>query len=156
MKKLTTCILILIAAAAIAGTAGTTSARASENGQGIVITFQKHLVDPVNVIFQGSTGGAVKGELESQLVPGSLTIVGELWTFSFDWIVTADAPAKSFVAQTSGTMIGAVAGSPIVMDGVVTSGWHQGAAMHMQGQLVDPTTFTIAGTITIQPGNSGS
>ena len=155
MKKFATCILILVAAAAIAATAGTTSAGATEGHHGIVITFQKHMVDPSG-IFQGSTGGAVKGELESRLVPGSLTIAGELWTFEFDWTVTADAPAKSFTAHASGTMIGAVAGSPVVMDGVVTSGWHQGAALHMQGQLVDPTTFTITGTLTIQPGNSGS
>ena len=156
MKKFATCILILIASVATAATAGSTSARASENDQGIAVTFQKHLVDPANVIFQGSTGGAVKGELESRLVPGSLTIVGELWTFTFDWIVTADAPAKSFVAHATGTMIGSTAGSPVVMDGVVTSGWHQGTAMRMQGQLADPTTFTITGTITIQPGNAGS
>ena len=48
-------------------------------------------------------------------------------------------------------MIGANAGS----DGVVTSGWHAGAALHMEGALVDPGTFTIGGTLTIQPGNSG-
>lgn len=156
MKQFATYILILVAAAAIAATAGATSERASEGDHGIVIKFQKHLVDPGNVIFQGPTGGAVKGDLESRLVPGSLTIVGELWTFAFDWIVTADAPAKSFVAHASGTMIGSAAGSPVVMDGVVTRGWHQGTAMHVQGQLVDPTTFTITGTITIQPGNSGS
>ena len=30
--------------------------------------------------------------------------------------------------HTSGTMIGANPGSPVVMDGVVTSGWHAGAA----------------------------
>ena len=53
-------------------------------------------------------------------------------------------------------MIGANAGSPIVMDGVVTSGWHAGAALHMEGTLVDPSTFTIAGTLTIQPGSSAS
>ncbi len=58
--------------------------------------------------------------------------------------------------HASGTMIGANAGSPIVMDGVVTSGWHAGAALHMEGTLVDPSTFTIAGTLTIQPGSSAS
>ena len=40
--------------------------------------------------------------------------------------------------------------------GVVTNGWHAGAALHMEGTLVDPSTFTIAGTLTIQPGNSAS
>ena len=154
MKKLAMPILILIATAAIAATAEATSARATEGHHGIVITFQKHMVPSGS--FEGSTGGAVKGELESRLVPGSLTIVGDLWTFDFDWTVTANAPAKSFTAHASGTMIGAVAGSPVEMDGVVTGGWHQGAAFHMQGQLVDPVTFTITGTLTIQPGNSGS
>jgi hypothetical protein len=112
--------------------------------------------DPQNGVFRGSTGGAVRGTLESRLVPGSLTIVGDLWTFEFDWTIRADQSAKSCTMHAAGTMIGANVGSPVVMDGIVTSGWHAGVALHMEGALVDPSTFTIAGTLTIQPGDSGS
>jgi hypothetical protein len=156
MRHFTRSLLVLVAAAAAVATTGAASAGASERVPGIAITFEKHLVDPQNVAFQGSTGGAARGTLESRLVPGTLTIVGDLWTFEFDWVITADVPAKSCVMHASGTMIGANAGSPVVMDGVVTSGWHAGAALHMEGTLVDPSTFTIAGTLTIQPGNSTS
>jgi hypothetical protein len=156
MRHFTRAVLVLAAAVAAVATTGAATAGASERAPGIPITFQKHLVDPENVVFQGSTGGAVSGTLESRLVPGTLTIDGDLWTFEFDWVITADVPAKSCVMHAAGTMIGTNAGSPVVMDGVVTSGWHAGAALHMQGTLVDPSTFTIAGTLTIQPGSSAS
>jgi hypothetical protein len=156
MRHFTRSVLVLVAAVAAVAATGAASAGASERAPGIPITFEKHLVDPQNVVFQGSTGGAVSGTLESRLVPGSLTIDGDLWTFEFDWTITADVPAKSCTMHAAGTMIGVNAGSPVVMDGVVTGGWHAGAAMHMEGQLVDPSTFTIAGTLTIEPGNSGS
>jgi hypothetical protein len=156
MRHFTRSLLVLVAAAAAVATTGAASAGASERVPGIAITFEKHLVDPQNVAFQGSTGGAARGTLESRLVPGTLTIDGDLWTFEFDWVITADVPAKSCVMHASGTMIGANAGSLVVMDGVVTNGWHAGAALHMEGTLVDPSTFTIAGTLTIQPGNSAS
>ena len=154
MKKFATALVVLDRGRCLCRDRGTTSARATDGHDGIVITFQKHMVDPSG-IFQGPSGGAVKGELESRLVPGTLTIVATL-DVRFDCDRDSRRAAKSFTAHASGTMIGAVAGSPVVMDGVVTSGWHQGAAWHMQGQLVDPATFTITGTLTIQPGNSGS
>jgi hypothetical protein len=156
MRHFTRSMVVLVATVAAVATTGAASAGANERVPGIAITFEKHLVDSQNVVFEGSTGGAVKGGLQSRLVPGSLTIVDNLWTFEFDWVVTADVPAKSCTMHASGTMIGANAGSPVVMDGVVTSGWHAGAALHMEGTLVDPSTFTIAGTLNIQPGNSGS
>ena len=156
MRHLTRSTLVLVAAVAAVAAVGAATAGASERIPGIAITFEKHVVDPQNVVFQGSTDGAVRGSLESRLVPGSLTIVGDLWTFEFDWTITADVPAKSCTMHASGTMIGANAGSPVEMDGVVTSGWHAGARLHMEGTLVDPNTFTIAGTLTIQPGSSAS
>lgn len=146
--------IVVVAVAAVA-VAGATGARAGA-GHGITISFQKQLVDPTNLVFEGTTGGAVKGTVSSQVVPGTLSINGDLWSFDFDWSVTADAPAKSFTVHASGTMIGADDGSPVSMDGVVTRGWHAGAAFQMQGTLVDASTFTIEGTLTILPDNSGS
>jgi hypothetical protein len=69
----------------------------------LVVTFEKHLVDGTNLVFQGTTGGRAKGGLESRMVPGSLTIDGPVWRFAFDWIVDATAEHKSFVARTTGS-----------------------------------------------------
>jgi len=49
---------LLAASVAVVATTGAASAGASERAPGIPITFQKHLVDPENVVFAGSTGGA--------------------------------------------------------------------------------------------------
>ena len=126
------------------------SATAGASGGGLPVTFEKQVVDPVALTFAGTAGGAAQGALQSRFVPGSLSIAGAIWTFSFDWIVTADHGPKSFVARTTGTF-DTITGR-VVMDGVVTSGWHAGAPVHEEGQLIDSATFTFAGTIEIRPG----
>jgi hypothetical protein len=143
MKRLTILILALASVAAAAGAAEAQAHRS--NPKPIVVTFEKHVVDPVNFVFQGTTGGKVKGTLESRLV--SLSGDGAIKTVTFDWIVTANAKHKSFVARTTGTW-DTTTGS-VVMDGEVTQGWHRGAPVHEQGQLVDPATLTFAGEIQI-------
>jgi hypothetical protein len=143
MKKLTV-LLLAVASVSLAGGAATADAKRSKP---IVVTFEKHLVDPVNLVFHGTTGGRAKGTLESRMVPGSLTIEGPIWHFAFDWIVDAKARHKSFVARTTGTFDTETA--LVVMDGVVTDGWHEGAPVHEEGQLLDPATFTFAGELQI-------
>jgi hypothetical protein len=113
----------------------------------LVVTFEKHLVDPTNLVFQGTAGGRSKGALESRMVPGSLTIDGPVWRFAFDWAVDATAEHKSFVARTTGTFDTST--GRVVMDGVVTEGWYEGAPVHEEGQLLDAGTFTFAGELQI-------
>lgn len=113
-----------------------------------VVTFEKHVVDPVNFVFQGTTGGSANGTLESRLV--SLTVDGAIYHITFDWIVTAKKKHKSFVARTIGTW-DTTTGS-VVMDGEVTEGWHEGSPVHEEGQLIDPATLTFAGEIQILRG----
>lgn len=88
-------------------------------------------------------------------MPGSLTIVGDVWTFEFDWTITADVPAKSCTMRASGTMIGTNVGSPVAMDGVITGGWHAGAAMHMQGSS-STRARSRSPARSREPGNIGS
>jgi hypothetical protein len=149
MKKL----VLLLAVATLAAAGGTTSAagaRASEGSGGIPVSFEKHIVDPANFKFQGTTGAAVKGTLASMIVPYTLDASGPVWHFTFEWDVTADVAQKSFVALTDGTLDTAT--GSVVMDGSVVRGWHLGARVHEEGQLVDPSTLTFAGTIVIMPG----
>lgn len=143
MKKLTV-LLLALASIALVGGAATAGA---ERSKPIVVTFEKHLVDPDNLVFEGTTGGKAKGALESRMVPGSLTIDGAIWHFAFDWIVMAKARHKSFVARTTGTFDTTT--GLVVMRGRVTDGWHEGARVHERGQLIDPATFTFAGELRI-------
>jgi hypothetical protein len=143
MKRLT---MLLLAVASLTIAAGTAAAQA-ERSKPTVVTFEKHLVDPANLVFQGTAGGKAKGALESRMVPGSLTIAGPIWHFAFDWIVTAKARHKSFVARTTGTFDTTT--GLVVMEGSVTEGWHEGAAVHEEGRLLDPATFTFAGELQI-------
>ena len=140
MKHLTV-LLLAIATVAVAGSAATAA------NKPIVVTFEKHVVDPQNLVFQGTAGGRAKGSLESRMVPGSLEIDGAVWHFAFDWIVDAKAQHKSFVARTTGTFDTAT--GLVVMDGIVTEGWHEGAPVHEEGRLVDPATLTFAGELRI-------
>lgn len=139
--------MVLLLAVASAVLAVGTAAAQAERSRPIVVTFEKHLVDPANLVFAGTTGGQVKGTLESRMVPGSLTIDGPIWRFAFDWIVTAKARHKSFVARTTGTFDTTT--GLVVMDGSVTEGWREGSRVHEEGRLIDPATFTFAGEIQI-------
>jgi hypothetical protein len=143
MKRFT---VLLFAVASVTVAAGAATAQA-EGSKPLVVTFEKHVVDPENLVFQGTTGGRAKGTLESRMVPGSLTIVGPIWHFTFDWIVTATARHKSFIARTTGTFD--TGSGRVVMDGHVIDGWREGAAVHEEGQLIDPATFTFAGELQI-------
>lgn len=151
MKRMTVLLLALVS---VAGAVGAAAAQAERSKpRPIVVTFEKHLVDPVNLVFQGTTRGRVKGTLESRMVPGSLTIDGPIWTFTFDWIVTAKSQRKSFVARTTGTFD--TNSGLVVMDGSVIDGWREGAAVHEEGRLIDPATFTFAGEIQIARERGG-
>lgn len=143
MKRLTILVLALASVAVAVGVAQAQAHRSKPKP--IVVTFEKHVVDPVNFVFQGTTGGKAKGTLESRLV--SLTVDGPIYHVTFDWIVTAKAKHKSFVARTTGTWDTTT--GRVVMDGEVTRGWHRGAPVHEEGQLIDPATLTFAGEIQI-------
>jgi len=144
MKRWTVLLLVTVTGVLAIGS---TTAQARRSKQAIVVTFEKHVVDPTNLIFEGTAGGDVKGVLVSRLVPGSLSIDGPIWTFTFDWIVGADARHKSFVARTTGTFDTTT--GAVVMDGRVIVGWHRGAAVHEIGHLVDPATYSFAGELQI-------
>ena len=138
----------ILGAALLAAVVGAVAAgSAMAQPKPLVVTVEKHLVDPTNLVVEGTAGGRAKGALESRMVPGSLTIDGAIWHFAFDWIVDATAEHKSFVARTTGTFDTST--GLVVMDGVVTDGWNEGASVREEGRLLDPATFTFAGELRI-------
>ena len=136
-------LLVAVVAASLAATA-------SASNEPVTLSFTKHVVDPANLVFEGDVSGAIEGGLVSRAVSVN-GAGGEVTRFTFDWIVSAGA--KSFTARLDG-ILNAVTGQ-VVMNGTVISGYLRGAEVHEAGRLVDPATFTFAGTIWIMPATAG-
>jgi len=149
MRKLT---IGLLAGAALA-VAGAPAASASNAP--LHVNFVKHLVDPQTFTFAGSVNGDVDGNLVSRLVSlsgaGPNGTDGPIYKITFDWIVSAGG--KSFTARTSG-MWNTGTGQ-VVMNGSVVSGYLDGAQVHEEGRLVDPSTLTFAGFLRLMPATAG-
>jgi hypothetical protein len=136
-------LLAVVAAAVVASGAFGSNAP-------VLVTFDKHVVDPVAFAFEGTAGGDVTGDLHSQLVSLSASS-GPILQIAFDWTVSAGA--KSFTARTEGiwnTKTGSV-----VMNGTVIDGYLLGAQVHEEGQLLDPATLHFAGTLQLMPASAG-
>jgi hypothetical protein len=144
MRKL---IVILLGVATLGVAAAAPSATASNAP--LQVNFIKHVVDPQNLVFQGTVSGAVTGSLVSEVV--SLNGVdGPIYNITFDWIVSAGD--DSFAARTSGTW-NTLSGQ-VTMNGTVISGYLEGAQVHEQGHLVDPSTLTFAGFLQLMPATA--
>lgn len=128
---------------------GPRPAAAHDGAAPVYLTFDKSQVDPSG-IWEGSVGGDLNGDLRTELT--GLEINGPIWNVTFDWIVdTGDG--HSFTATLSG-ILNTNTGK-VVMNGVVSEGWLEGAQVHEEGQLVDPATGQFQGTIRIMPPSAG-
>ena len=143
MKTLVRLVLLACTVAAAAVPA------ANASNAPVLVTFDKHVVDPVAFVFAGTTGGDISGSLTSNLVSLNAS-TGPNLHITFDWKVTAGT--KSFTARTDGiwnTKTGSV-----VMNGTVIDGYLLGAQVHEEGQLVDPTTLEFVGSIRLMPATA--
>jgi hypothetical protein len=143
MRKLT--LIVLCAGALVAAAVPAASA----SNAPVRLTFDKHVVDPVGFVFEGTTGGDIAGTLTSDLVSLN-AVTGPNLHITFDWHVTAGS--KSFTARTDGiwnTKTGSV-----VMNGTVIDGYLLGAQVHEDGQLVNPATLEFVGSIRIMPATA--
>ena|SRR5204863_2792543 len=146
MRKL----IVIVLGAGLLGIAAAAAPPATASNAPLQVDFTKHVVDPQNLVFEGTVSGAVTGSLVSRLV--SLNgIDGPNYNITFDWIVSAGD--ESFTARTTGiwnTLTGQV-----VMNGSVISGYLDGAQVHEQGHLVDPDTLTFEGFLRLMPATAG-
>ena len=141
--------ILLMLAPFVAGAALLASTASASNAP-LQVDFVKHVVDPVNLIFEGTTSGAVSGSLTSQLV--SLNgVSGPVYHVTFDWIVSAGA--QSFTARTTGIW-NTVTGEVVMNGSVISSGYLSGAQVHEEGHLVDPSTLTFAGFLQLIPATA--
>lgn len=149
MNKGTIYLVGVLLLAVFALLVGPAPAVAHEGAEPVELTFEKVLVGP-GYVWAGSVDGDLQGGLVTELT--ALEISGAIWLVEFDWIVdTGDE--HSFTAHLQGilnTTTGAV-----VMNGVVTEGWMEGAQVHEEGQLVNPATSAFQGTIQIMTRSAG-
>lgn len=108
------------------------------------LSFTKSLTDPAG-IWQGTISGDMNGQLTTKLL--ALTESGPIWHVTFDWIIVADDPEKSFTARLKG-ILNTKTGM-VIMNGEVIEGWLLGAQVHEEGQMMDAETSTFEGTIKV-------
>jgi hypothetical protein len=140
-------ILILLVGCAFAVA---TAPAASASNAPLRVNFVKHVVDPTNLVFEGTVSGAVDGSLVSRLVTLN-SINGPIYNITFDWIVSAGD--ESFTARTTGAWNTDT--GQVVMNGTIIAGYLNGAQVHEQGHLVDPTTLTFEGFLQLMPATAG-
>jgi hypothetical protein len=121
---------------------------AKKNSAPVNLTFAKGAISAT--VWEGTVDGDLTGQLETRLL--SLTESGPVWHVTFDWIVTADDPAKTFTARLKGTLNTKT--GKVVMNGQVIEGWLEGAQVHEEGQLVNPETYGFEGKIRIMAGSA--
>ena len=143
--KHTLTMLAALAAVAVAALAPTATAAPP-----LQVNWSKHLVDPAQFVFEGTTSGDAPGTLTSKLV-GPPTGTGGVLHVTFDWIVGSGA--RSFTARTSG--IWNLNTGHVVMNGTVIEGYLNGAQVHEEGQLVDPATLSFEGFLRLMPSTAG-
>src|SRR5262245_33896952 len=113
--KHTLTMLAALAAVVAAAAVGASTATAAPPPQ---VDWSKHVVDPANFVFQGTTSGDAPGTLTSRLVSLDAA-TGPILHVTFDWIVGSGA--RSFTARTSG--IWNTNTGRVVMNGTVIAGY---------------------------------
>ena len=144
-KSLVMLALVALTAAAVSIGAGT--ARATPP---VRVDWVKHVVDPANFVFEGTTSGDAPGTLTSRLVSLDAS-TGTVLHVTFDWIVSSGS--KSFTARTSG--IWNLNTGRVVMNGSVIAGFLEGAHVHEEGQLTEPATLSFQGFLQLLPDTAG-
>jgi hypothetical protein len=122
------------------------TARRAPN-QPVRLEFEKCAIS--EGVWKGTVTGDISGRLRTELT--ELRVTGPIWHVRFDWIIRADDPLKSFVADLRG-ILNTNTGR-VVMNGRVREGYLRGAQVHEEGQLVsDPLCFE--GAIRIMPATA--
>jgi hypothetical protein len=137
MRKIALLILCLGALVPVAVPA------AGASNAPVRLTFDKTATAPG--VWHGTVAGDITGNLTTELL--TLDVTGPIWHVTFDWIIAAGP--SSFTARLSGVLNTNTGG--VVMNGTVVSGYLLGAQVHEEGQLVDPATLEVVGSIRLTP-----
>ena len=141
MKRI---LLLLVAVASLAASA---AAPAAASNEPVRLSFDKSLVGPG--VWEGTVGGDISGSITTRLT--EVRIAGPIWHVRFEFAIHAGA--RSFTTELAGilnTDTGAV-----VMNGTVVDGYLEGAQVHEQAQLVDPSSLRFQGSIRLMPATAG-
>jgi hypothetical protein len=115
------------------------------SAQGLELTFEKAAVG--DTVWTGAVSGDVEGTLTTVLIHADDS--QPVWQVDFYWIITADHPARSFIARLDGTLD--TERGEVALSGRVVDGYRVGARVEEQAQLVDGERSEFHGTITVLP-----
>ncbi len=117
----------------------------SQANDPIDLTFEKCPVGPGE--WFGDVEGDLSGTVNTFLTGAPAT--GSVWHVSFDWFVAGDG--VWFWADVTGILN--LKTGRVVMNGVITSGWLEGAQIHIGALLDVEDTFCSAGSMRIMPAS---
>jgi hypothetical protein len=140
-RALATALVPLVTMVAAAAVANTPAAASSKP---IMISFEKHWVEPGHYVGTTSDGGSIEMWVSNSTVTGNMQ--------HFDVTISATVADRSFTAALDGTFNFGTAKT--LLNGTVTEGWLEGARVHEQGQLVSVDPLTFAGTLRLMPASA--
>jgi hypothetical protein len=111
--------------------------------QGLELSFEKAAVG--DTVWTGTVSGDVDGTLTTVLIDADVD--QPVWQVDFYWIITADDPARSFIARLDGTLDTET--GEVALSGHVVDGYRVGARVEEQARLVDDERSEFRGTITV-------
>jgi hypothetical protein len=116
------------------------------SAQGLELTFEKAAVG--DTVWTGAVSGDVEGTLTTVLIHAD--DAQPVWQVDFYWIITADDPARSFIARLDGTLDTET--GEVALSGSVVDGYRAGARVEEQARLVDGERSEFHGTIVVFEG----
>jgi ABC-type glycerol-3-phosphate transport system substrate-binding protein len=132
MKKLL--LSVAVVAAAVATVAGTAS-----SAPPLTLHFTKHWVGPGHYVGTIAEGGTIDMQISNSRVTGDVQ--------HFDATVQIDSAGRSFTAEVAG--IFNFSTFRTTLNGEVTDGWSAGSQVLEEGLLVDPSTYTFEGALSV-------
>jgi hypothetical protein len=133
-------LVVLLAAGALAGLAGTATASSGA----IVISFEKHSVGPGHYVGTACGGGTIDMQLSDSSVTGNVQHFAATVRLACSGMALTAALDGSFNFSTGKT----------VLNGLVVDGSLAGAQVHEEGQLVGLEPLTFVGTVQVMPGSA--
>lgn len=133
---------LLVLVSLLAAFAVATPATASNAA--IVVPFEKQWVGPGHYIGTAGDGGTIEMFVSDSWYPGNVQQFTARLELSLD--------GGSLTAILEGRFNFSTA--RVVLNGVVTEGWLQGAQVHEESQLTGLDPLTFAGTVQLMPASS--
>jgi hypothetical protein len=120
------------------------TAPASASNAAIVVPFEKQWVGPGHYVGTAGSGGAIEMWVSDSWFPGKVQQFTATLELSLDGNTLTAVLEGRFNFSTA----------RVVLNGVVTDGWLEGAQVHEESQLTGLDPLTFAGTVQLMPASA--